>query len=124
MSKLCSSALRLLIFVRWTRKSRLFFYLTSFSTFLIAYKNRHFLNMQYSGQKVFFFKKIFFNYFSTLISKIFSRIFFFSRYEFWSSDVFKTIFRKNTFINIFLNTKSKNVRFSQDTLFLMLSKKK
>ena len=80
--------------------------------------------MQYSGQKIFFFKKFFFNYFSTLISKIFSRIFFFFRYEFWSSDVFKTFFRKNTFLNIFLNTKSRNVRFSQDTLFLMLFKKK
>ena len=80
--------------------------------------------MQYSGQKIFFFKKFFFNYFSTLISKIFSRIFFFFRYEFWSSDVFKTFFRKNTFLNIFLNTKSRNVRFSQDTLFLMHFKKK
>jgi hypothetical protein len=89
--------------------------LTSISPFLIAYKNH--------SKSSFFGQKKFFLLFSTLISKIFSRIFF-SRHEFWSSDVFKTIFRKNTFLNIFLNTKSKNVRFSQDTLFLMLFKKK
>jgi hypothetical protein len=65
-----------------------------------------------------------FRYFSSLISKIFSRIFLFSRYEFWSSDVFKTFYRKNTFLNIFLNTKSRNVKFSQDTLFLMFHQEK
>ena len=71
-----------------------------------------------------FSKKFFFNNISRLISKIFSEIFFFPRFEFQSSDVFQAIFRKNTFLNIFLNTKSRNVRFSQDKSFLMLFKKK
>ena len=80
--------------------------------------------MQYFDQKKYFSKKFFFNNLSRLISKIFSEIFFFSRFEFQSSDVFQAIFRKNTFLNIFLNTKSRNVRFSQDKSFLMLFKKK
>ena len=76
------------------------------------------------SKKNFFPKNFFFNNFSRLISKIFSEIFFFSRFEFQSSDVFQAIFRKNTFLNIFLNIKSRNVRFSQNMSFLMLFKKK
>ena len=76
------------------------------------------------AKKYFFSKNFFLTIFQRWFQKFSAEYFFFFRYEFWSSDVFKTFFRKNTFLNIFLNTKSRNVRFSQGTLFLMLFKKK
>jgi len=74
--------------------------------------------------KNFFFQKIFFYYFSTLISNIFRKKFVFPRFEFSSSDVFKALFRKNAFFNIFLNIEPRAVKFGQDPLFLMLFTKK
>ena len=78
---------------------------------------------RYFGQKIFFSKKIFFNYFSTLISNMCRKIFF-PRFEYSSSDVFKAFFRKNAFFNIFLNIEPRTVKFGQDPLFLMLFTKK
>ena len=55
----------------------------------------------------YFFKNIYFNYSLTLISCMITQFF-------WP------LFQKIPFLNIFLNTKFRNVRFSQDTLFVML----
>ena len=65
-----------------------------------------FWNMQYSGQKIFFW--LFFN----------------ADFKNFQKNISYTNFGVITVLNIFINTKSRNVRFSQDTLFLMLFKKK
>ena len=79
--------------------------------------------MQYFDKKNNF-STFFLNYFSTSkISKIFSRIFF-PDSNFRVLTFLSYIFRKNTFLKIFLKTKSRNVRFNKDILFLVLFKKK
>ena len=58
--KLCSSALRSIIGVRWTRKKRLFYYLTSFYPFLRVFKNHRkspYLNYRNLYPKIIFFQK-------------------------------------------------------------------
>jgi hypothetical protein len=97
------------------KKLDFFIEITNFIFFLIWPYILHFWyytkitqnHLFWDTSQKYFFKNIYFNYSLTLISCKITKFF-------WH------LFQKNTFLNIFLKTKFRNVRFSQDTLFVML----